>query len=334
MKSRKIVLSKPFVVEIGHEEFDAGCVPDETLAVRTNYTLVSPGTELSCLAGLESWFPLPNTPGYTATGTVIAVGGGVEGFAVGDRVFFYGGNREYQLVPVSEFVMKIPAGVDEKLVPFVRIATIAMTALRVSPMELGDLIVVSGLGPVGNLAVQLVKQAGGRCVAIDPSAARRELALKCGADAVFDPADSNLAEEIGKRSGGRGADAVIEASGQTGAIEQCLPLIRPLGDMVLLGTPRAPYETNATAMYRQSHDGACVTVKAASEWRYPVKHEKFVKHSMECNSAVVFDLLQSGKLAVDVLLSHVLPPEEAPAAYEGVRNDKEKFFGVIFDWTR
>ena len=144
----------------------------------------------------------------------------------------------------------------------------------------------------------------------------------------------DVKEEITKLTDGRGADIAIEASGMTQVIESTLPLLKTMGQLILLGTPRAPYMTDATAMYRQTHDGACITVKGASEWRYPVKHEQFVKRSMERNSRIVMELLDSGKLNAAPLLTHLLPPEQAAAAYEGVRNDRESYFGVIFDWTK
>lgn len=334
MKSRKIVFAAPFRVELGVEEFDAAAVPAGKLAVKTLYTLVSPGTDMSCLAGKESWFQLPGTPGYTAVGEVIAAGQGAGDYQAGDRVFFYGGNRQFQLADPGELVLKIPAGVELWLAPFVRLATIAMTAVRVSPVELGDTVIVSGLGPVGNLAAQLAKLAGATVIGLDPSAARRELAQQCGIDFTVDPLTADVPKLIREITGGAGVDAVIEASGLTAAIAAALPLVKPMGDMILLGTPRQEYLTNATAMYRQSHDGACVNIKGASEWRYPVRQEKFVKHSMERNSQIVFDLIANQKLHLKPLLSHLLPPAEAPMAYEGVRTDREHYFGVVFDWTK
>lgn len=333
MKSKKIVFAAPFQVELGVEEFDPAAVPAGKLAVKTLYTLVSPGTDMSCLAGKEGWFKLPGTPGYTAVGEVIAVGAGCANFAPGDRVFFYGSNREYQLADPGELALKVPAA-DLTQIPFVRLATIAMTAIRVSPVELGDTVVISGLGPVGNLAAQLAKLAGATVIGLDPSAARRALAQKCGIDLVLDPLTADVAGLVRQITGGAGADVCIEASGFTAAIEAALPLVKALGDMVLLGTPRQEYLTNATAMYRQSHDGACVNIKGASEWRYPVRQEKFVKHSMERNSEIVFNLIADQKLHIKPLQSHIVPPAGAPAAYEGVHTDREHYFGVVFDWTK
>ncbi len=334
MKSKKIVFSAPFQVELWTEEVDSENIPPDSIAIKTDYTLISPGTDMSCLAGKEFWFELPNTPGYSAVGEILGTGENITDFQKGNKVFFYGSNRQYQLVPDSELIMKVPAGDNEKFVPFIRLATIAMTAIRVAPVELGDTVVITGLGPVGNFAAQLSKLAGAKVIGIDPSASRRKLALNCGADFVLDPVTCDLKEEITKLTDGRGADIAIEASGMTQVIESTLPLLKTMGQLILLGTPRAPYMTDATAMYRQTHDGACITVKGASEWRYPVKHEQFVKHSMERNSRIVMELLDSGKLNAAPLLTHLLPPEQAAAAYEGVRNDRESYFGVIFDWTK
>ena len=156
---------------------------------------------------------MPDTPGYTAVGEAIAIGDKVDGVKKGDKLFFYGSNRQYQLVSGSELVIQVPTGENEKFMPFIRLATIAMTAIRVGSVELGDTMVVTGLGPVGNFAAQLSKLAGARVIGVDPSESRRKLALQCGADFVFDPADCNLPGEIMKLTNDLGVDTVIEASG-------------------------------------------------------------------------------------------------------------------------
>ncbi len=334
MKSKKIVFSAPFKVELWNDEVELSNLAENAIALKTHYTLISPGTDMACLAGIESWFKLPNTPGYTAVGEVVATGSKVTNFAKGDLVYQFGGsNKEYQIVSSSELLIKLPKGIKENLVPFARMASIALTALRVGPVELGDLVAVTGLGLVGNFAVQLAKNAGAKVIAIDISEKRRELALKSGADYAFNPAAGNVKDKVMEISGGLGVNTVIESSGMSQVIAESLPLITPYGDMVLLGSPRAEYTTNITPLYRQSHDGNCINIKGASEWRVPVKYEKFVKHSIERNSKIVLDLIASEKLNVEALLTHTFKPEDAAKAYEGVRTDKENYLGVVFDWN-
>lgn len=332
MKSRKIVFAAPNQVELQDEMYDETALACGEVAVKTLHTLISPGTDMACLAGIESWFPLPNTPGYTAVGEVIATGSGVSRVQPGDKVYFFGNNRAYQTVAAGDLLAKVPAGVDLSLVPFTRMATIAITALRVVPVELGDTVLITGLGLVGNMAAQLAKLAGATVIAADLSPSRRALALRCGADFVLDPNKDDVARCVSQQTGGAGVDALIEASGMSKVLADHLPLIRTYGDAVLLGSPRAPYLTDITPLYRQSHDGKCITIKGASEWRVPMLHTPHLKHSIERNTGVVLALLAQKKLNIEPLRTHRFTPEQAPQAYEGVRQDKDRYLGVVFDW--
>ncbi|MBN8216081.1 MAG: zinc-binding alcohol dehydrogenase [Spirochaetes bacterium] len=335
MKSRKIVFAAPWKTELAVEEVETAAVPENALVLRKHFTLVSAGTELACLSGGESWFKLPGVHGYTALSEVLAVGAGVKDFAKGDLVFHYGNHREIQVVPTTDLVLKVPAGITEKHVPFTRMATIAMTAIRVSGIELGDAVAVTGQGLVGIMAAQLARLSGGEVIALDPSAQRLELARRCGIVHTIDPSAGGVKEKVMALTGGAGVSTYIEASGVPKVFIESLPLVGKGGEAILLGSPRGEYPVNATELLNYSHlwSHGCVTVKGAHEWRYPVKHDGFVKHSFERNSRIVIDLIKSGALAIDPLLTHTLKPEQHAQAYEGLRHEKEKYIGVVFDWS-
>jgi threonine dehydrogenase-like Zn-dependent dehydrogenase len=85
--------------------------------------------------------------------------------------------------------------------------------------------------------------------------------------------------------------------------------------------------------YCHLYGRGAITFKGAHEWRYPVMANPFVKHSLWRNSEIVFRLIQSGQLVIDPLISHILKPEQAPEAYEGLKYKKDEYNGVLFDWT-
>lgn len=336
MKNKKIVFTGEWKVEIGFDEIDAKGVNEEEILVKNHYSLISAGTELACLAGKEAaWFKFPSTPGYTSVGEVIACGEKVDGFKPGDVVFCYGPHSQYiKLHAGNDFCVKVTEGLDQRFAVFTRIATIAMTAIRTSEIELGDFVGVTGLGVVGNMAAQLAKAQGGFVIGLDVDKSRLETALKCGIKHVLDSGDSGLKEKMEEATGGKGVGTLIEATGLAQVAVNSLPFIARGGELILLGTPRDEFFTDATGLLREFHLAKrALKLKPAHEWIYPVKQDAFVKHSFERNTSIVFELIKSGSLKVEPLLSHIIKPEEAAAAYAAFRKREEGYNGVVIDWN-
>ena len=122
-------------------------------------------------AKLERPIPL----GYSSVGTVIEVGEGVGGFAVGDRVACNGPHAEVVCVP-SNLCARVPDGVDDEKACFTVVGAIALQGLRLVQPSLGETIVVTGLGLVGLLTVQLLRANGCRVLGIDFDPERAALA--------------------------------------------------------------------------------------------------------------------------------------------------------------
>ena len=94
-----------------------------------------------------------------------------------------------------------------------------------------------------------------------------------------------------------------------------------------------PDLTSSVLDYIHLHGHGNLSFKGAHEWRYPVARDPFVKHSMERNSEIAMDLIASGALRLDPLHTHTLSPHEAERAYRGLQQEKDKYVGVVFDWT-
>jgi hypothetical protein len=84
----------------------------------------------------------------------------------------------------------------------------------------------------------------------------------------------------------------------------------------------------------------CLTFKGAHEWRFPVRpsaaraSDPVAKHSLERNSRIVLGLMQQERLKYRPLRTHLLSPERAQEAYSGLRDQKDEYLGVVFDWTQ
>lgn len=337
MKNKQIVFTAPWKVELLVED-----LPDHPPAlksgqalVRKRYTLISSGTELACLSGSEDWFNLPGIPGYAAVSEIVDLGEGTEGFAIGDLVFHYGKHCLYEVVSTSGVFLQVPTKVDLRFVPFTRLATVAMTAIRVSQIELGDTIAVTGQGLVGNMAAQLAKLQGAKVIGIDLSEERLALAEQCGLALGLSASGSDVVSQVREATGGTGVSTLIEATGVPKVAVDSLPMIAPFGELIFLGSPRGEYTTNVTDIFNYSHliGKGAITFRGAHEWRYPVEPDKFVKHSLVRNSHVVLELMRNNSLLIEPLISHMMRPEEAAAAYEGLRLHKDRYHGVLFDWS-
>ncbi len=335
MENKKIVFTRPWKVEIQTEELDATLEAKEVL-VENIYTLISSGTELACLAGSESWFEMPETPGYIACSKILKTGSKVENFKKGDIVFTYAPHAKYHIIDLTDrfggMCIKLPAELNKKMATFTRIASIAITAIRNSSIELGDFVAVTGMGLVGNLAAQLAALQGARVIGIDIDPQRLKLAQKCGVEMTVNNKDENWKEQITKLTNEQGVSTLIDATGMAPVINDSLDIIALYGETILLGSPRTPFEANLTELLNKVHLPNFVELKGALEWRYPSFKDEFVKHSLERNSEIIMELIKSEKLNIKPLLTHTFPPEKAQQAYHGLKENKDEYLGVVFEW--
>jgi 2-desacetyl-2-hydroxyethyl bacteriochlorophyllide A dehydrogenase len=333
--NRKVVFTGPQAVEIQHENVNGEALGPDELLIESMYSVVSAGTELACLSGGESWFSFPRVPGYASVGRIVALGDGVTGFREGQVVLHYGGHQAYNLRKQGDLILPVPDGIDGKVAPLTRLATVAFTSVRVSGIEAGDFVAVAGLGPVGNLAAQLAQAQGGRVIGVDMSAGRVDLARNCGIELTIDASKEDAAARIEEMTGGMGVETVIDATGNPRAIVAEMDWVAKRGQLILLGSPRGEVQGDITDLLNHVHlwPHGCVTLKGAHEWRYPVLHDPNVKHSLERNSRVVWWLQQSGKLQMHKLITHVVKPDDAPAVYKGLQKRKDEYVGVVYDWS-
>jgi 2-desacetyl-2-hydroxyethyl bacteriochlorophyllide A dehydrogenase len=332
---RKVVFTSPWKVEIQRDGIDDTKIPADHVLLRKTYSLISAGTELACLSGNEGWFPLPGVPGYCSVGEIVKKGVAVNDYEVGDKIFCYGNHSEYELIQAAGVFLKVPEGIGERYVPFVRMATIAATAVRTSNIEFGDFVAVTGQGLVGNIAGQLARLQGAFTIVLDICQKRLELAKKCGADYIINPATSDAKTEISKITGGRMVSTLIDATGSPAVVAANLDIIAQNGEMILLGSPRGEYRSDLTPVLNKCHLAPFnIAFKGAHEWKYPVNELPFVKHSLERNSKIMFQLIGSGRLRMEALLSRVLKPEHCQEAYDQLRNCKDDSMGIVFDWTK
>ena len=149
-----------------------------------------------------------------------------------------GGNAEYVAVPERN-LLRLP---DKLSFLAGAISTDAFGTLCSACRKLGinglSTVGVWGLGPMGSAGVLAAKALGGRVVALDPIAERREFALKMGADLVLDPSLPTAREQIMDFTGGTGLNAAIDCSGNGAAQNMALDVAAAFGKVALVGESR------------------------------------------------------------------------------------------------
>lgn len=191
-------------------------------------------------------FTYPVVPGHEWMGTVAETGRHVSGFAVGDRVvgecsvaddehfgFTYDGALSELFVVPAAWLHKLPDSIDDTVGALVEPFTVAYGATR--GIDASDTVVVIGAGPIGLCSVASAAARGGRVIVVEPDPARRDLAAKLGAEHAIDPTTGDLEEHVRALTAGRGADVVIEASGNPAAMASTLLIAGYDGRIVNVG---------------------------------------------------------------------------------------------------
>lgn len=157
----------------------------------------------------------------------------------------HGGYAEYVTVP-AENVIPVDESLHPAVVSMQEPFGNAVDTVLAEPI-VGKRVLVTGCGPIGLMAIAVARACGADMImATEPNPYRRELAVKMGADRVYDPTRDNVPEAIRALTHGEGIDVVLEMSGHPKAIELGLEVLAMGGRISLLGLPDAPVTLNLT----------------------------------------------------------------------------------------
>ncbi len=279
--------------------------------------------------------PLPL--GYCNVGTVLDVGAGVKGYASGDRVVSNGKHAEVVNVPMN-LCGRVPASVRDDEAAFTVVGAIGLQGVRLARPTLGEAVVVTGLGLIGLMTVQLLRVHGCRVLGIDFDPQRLALAQQFGAETVDLSAgeDPVLAAQVFSR--GRGVDAVIitASTKSNDPVHQAALMCRKRGRIVLVGVTglelsRADfYEKELTFQVSCSYGPGRYDPNYEEKGQdYPVG---FVRWTEQRNFEAVLDMMADGRLNVKPLISHRFAIDEAAEAYELVGGAAPSL-GILLEYS-
>ena len=188
--------------------------------------------------------PIPFTLGQEAAGVIEALGEGVNGFAVGDRVAYtsvVGAYAEYAAVP-AKMLVHVPEGIDLKAAAGAMLQGMTAHYLTHStfPLKKGDTALVhAAAGGAGLLIVQMAKALGAKVIGTMSTEAKAEAARKAGADETILYTTQDFETEVKRITDGKGVDVVYDSVGATTFLKS-LNCIRPRGMMVSFGQSSGP----------------------------------------------------------------------------------------------
>ena len=345
MKTKYAVITSKETCEIRTEEINPANLKEREILVSAHYSMISAGTELAGFSALSpgvykkgAWNAYPWRSGYGLIGRAEAVGGEVDHITKGDRVFCFGNHAQHQVWPLSVerenptySAFAVKNDLDDRTLAAARMALVAVTGPQISGIELGETVAVFGLGMVGNIAAQYYRHLGARVIAFDTSKMRCQKARDVGIEEVFDVEPDKQVKVVLDLTQGKGANIAVDAVGSSAVVMTCVKSAATNGKVVILGTPRAEVSGNLTELLRPVHM-RCLQILGAFEWRVPAYQQVGVPHSIESNLQMIWELIASGRLHVNELITHVVKPEAMQSAYMGLLNDKEHYLGVLVDW--
>ncbi|MFQ3611864.1 MAG: bi-domain-containing oxidoreductase [Fimbriimonadales bacterium] len=305
--------------------------------LRTLQTEGISATYRKVTARLESPSPL----GYSCAGDVIAVGSEVSGIEVGQRVACAGAEHAHhaEMVCVPQnLVVPIPDGVSYEQAAFTTVGAIALHGVRQAQVQLGDTVVVIGLGLVGLLTVQLLRASGARIFGIDVNPTRCELAKQLGAELAVHRSE-DVVSLVSGFTNGYGADIVmLTAGGSTNdPIELAGELARDRGKVVVVGLlkmdvpQRLYYEKELTVLLSRSYGpGRYDPVYEEMGIDYPIGYVRWTERE---NLREFLRLVATGQVQLDPLITHRYPIERASEAYEALAGEQGKqMIGTLLEY--
>jgi 2-desacetyl-2-hydroxyethyl bacteriochlorophyllide A dehydrogenase len=308
--------------------------PGEVL-IETRRTLISTGTELTCLgrrfepgSHWDQWVKYPFYPGYSSAGVIVKAGAGVTRFKVGDRVASRTAHQRF-VVAREENLVAIPNTVSDDEAVWFGIACIVQNGIRRAEHELGDAVVIIGLGLLGQLAVQFSRLSGAReIIAIDTAPRRLELARSHGATVLLQKSVADARADILKTTLGRLADVVYDITGHPAVLSSALTLARDLGKVVLLGDAGSPTQQHITGDLI-SRGLRLIGAHDNNPPKTATDHAWWTRNHM---AELFMTYLERRQMQVDDLITHRFKPAEAAAAYARLVEDRATAMGVVFEW--
>jgi predicted dehydrogenase len=347
MVSANHVLVRPFysLISSGTETADIHTdnivkeVADNPSHLQTVWNVMKKTDPVSTFNEVRAKFSDYAVLGYSGAGVIVERDSRVTDLAIGQRVAYGGeGTGHGETINVGRnLVARMPDNVSFQEACFTTLGAIAMNAVRLGSINLGDVVAIIGLGLVGQLTAQLVRCQGGIAIAIDLDENRVLRASETGAAHGLIAGDTTV-EDVLALTNGRGADLVIiaAASNSPKPLQDGVKMARDRGRVVMVGA--CPIEVPRAEMYIK--ELSFQVSRAYGPGSYDPRYEKqgvdyplpYVRWTENRNMEEFLRLVSSGSVNVRSLISHEFAIDDAPKAYSTIMDNGGSSLAVVLKY--
>ncbi|MES2310019.1 MAG: zinc-binding dehydrogenase [Verrucomicrobiota bacterium] len=340
MKTKAIIFVQPKKVV-----YDDILLPDPTprdITLRNEVSGISVGTERWTYQGKRAEIQFPNVPGYMGVGVVVSVGNEArqKGWNEGDRAYYFTtrfgkdlDGKSWMGSHVAEAVVdvcgpragggdlevhhceKVPQGLKSEDAALMGLCAVAMRGIEMATIPVGAKVFISGLGVIGQYALQVANLKGAHVTAMDIADSRLEVAKILGASHIIHGKRENVSERASQIAP-EGYDVIIDTSSVATVVNSLFPLLKMRGKFVFQGWYPPPTPLDLSVLH----------TRLPSAY-FPCAHSA---ESVE----TALGWAQKGWIQSKDLITHVYAPEKAAEAYEMIDQGSDNFLGLIFDWRK
>jgi len=336
IKSSKTVVSlgtERMLIEFGKSSYwgKARQQPDKVKEVLDK---INTDGIVTTFESVQSKLEQPIPLGYCNAGVV--VNSLSNDFKAGERVISNGSHADFVRVP-ENLCAKIPDNVDDESAAFTVLGSIALQGVRLLRPTIGETVVVTGLGLIGLIAVQILKANGCRVLGIDYDAKKCSLAREFGAETINLSLNEDPLAVAKSFSRGKGVDAVLitASTDSNEPMSQAANMLRKRGRIVLVGV--VGLELSRAELYEKeiSFQVSC----SYGPGRYDTNYEEggndypigFVRWTEQRNFEAILDMLAEKTLNVEPLITHRFDFEDAIEAYNHLDNSDS--LGILLNYS-
>lgn len=335
MKRKELFAPEP--KQLIYRDYEEGPLAPDRVRVTVEHAAPKHGTEFVLFRGVDPFLensfdenglkvfspltegekkPFGMRPGNIWIGLVSEVGADVTDFKIGDRVWGYGPLRPTQDVGVGNCRL-LPEHMSWKEAVCYDPAQFALGGIRDGHVRMGDNVAVFALGAIGQIAAQMAKLSGAaKVIVIDPIEKRRAVALENDADLALDPTACDAGLEIKRATNGRGADVVIETSGEYTGLQAAIRGVAYAGNIAVVGWYKKCKDWFHLGMEAHFNQPNIFFSRACSD-----PNRDYPRWSFERICEASWAMLEAGMLKCDNLIDPIVPFDQAGEMYMSIERD-------------